>query len=79
LNREIREQIEDLHNDCKSTEGTQRRIGELCDRVREDMKTFNAKAQRPKVAKEKMGSNFLFIATLHPGVFALNSGPPFCG
>jgi hypothetical protein len=47
--------------------------------VREDMKTFNAKAQRPKVAKEKMGSNFLFIATLHPGVFALNSGPPFCG
>jgi hypothetical protein len=41
------------------------------------MKTFNAKTQRHKGAKEKMGSNFsFFFAPLRLGVFALNSGLP---
>jgi hypothetical protein len=43
--------------------------------LREDMRTFNAKTQRPKGAKEKMDSIFLiFFASLRLGVFALNSG-----
>jgi hypothetical protein len=41
----------------------------------EDVKTFNAKAQRSKGAKGKMGSRILFFfASLHLGVFALSSG-----
>jgi hypothetical protein len=43
--------------------------------MRKDMRTFNAKTQSLKGAKEGMSLKFkFFFASLRPGDFALNSG-----